>query len=231
MLQEIRRTLKSEGMTVHPIKTRAHYLKGFGFKPDVVFDVGVCEGTPWLYRSFPNARFVLIDPQAQCELSVQASKLLPTFEFHAVALGEEAGEAKLSVPYSEAKPELAMASLLKRSGRMAEHFVEVETQTVPVARLDEIAGAYPGRVGLKIDTEGYEAQVLRGGPETLLRCDFVILELSVTSRFEGLSPPSEVVRLLADAGLEMRDVLSVAAGQGKRAQPRYMDVLFTRWVS
>ena len=74
-------------------------------------------------------------------------------------------------------------------------------------------------------------EVLQGATETLRRCDFAILELSVSTRFEGVGVPSAAVALLADAGLEMRDVLNIGAGPGKKARPRYLDVLFTRWAT
>lgn len=231
MLGEIRRTLRSEGLAVHPIKTRAHYLKGYGFAPDVVFDIGVHDGTPWLYKSFPAAKFVLVDPQPACGDVVKASGKLADFDFHAVALGAEAGTATLNVPETDPGKGGAMASLMQRTDNLTKTFTRVDTYDVPVQRLDDLAAAYEGRVGIKVDTEGFETAVLQGGPETLKRCDFVILELSVSTRFATTAPPSSAIGLLADAGLELRDILAMADGAGKRAQPRHMDVLFTRWTA
>ena len=230
-LQTIRQTLRSEGMTLHPIKTRAPYLRSYGFAPDVVVDVGVGGGTPWLYRSFPDARFVLIDPLEECADLVRGREHLETFHFHAVALGKTPGKAKLNVPFSEKGREPDMASLLHRTDKLAKSFIRTENAEVLVKTLDEIALAYPGSIGLKIDAEGAEADILAGAPETLQRCEFVILELSVSKRFEGIGPPSDIVAQLADAGLQLRDILTIGAGPGKKAQPRYLDVLFTRWAT
>ena len=82
-----------------------------------------------------------------------------------------------------------------------------------------------------MESDALDAIMLTGARETLQRCDFAILELSVTQRFAGVGLPSQAIALLAEAGLEWRDVLSIGSGPGKRAQPRYMDVLFTRWTS
>ncbi len=231
MLADMRRTLRAEGMAIHPLKTRAFYVRGYGFKPDVVVDVGVHDGTPWLYKSFPDARFVLVDPQPDCGDAVRATGHLSVFDFHAVALGAEAGQATLHVPETAPGKGGAMASLMERTDVLVDTFTQVDRMDVPVMRLDDLMTDYSGRVGLKIDTEGFETAVLEGGAETLKRCDFVILELSVSKRFAGVAPPSKAITLLAQAGLEMRDIMAIADGPGKRAQPRHMDVLFTRWAA
>lgn len=231
MLQEMRKTLRSEGLAMQPIKTRAPYLRGYGFAPDVVFDVGVDQGTAWFYRCFPSARFVLVDPQAHSEQAVRDKGYLETFDFHAVALGARTGSATLTVPF-KAKGEVpSMASLMLHAGRGAKPITHTQTREVEVRTLDSLAVGYPGRVGLKIDAEGSELAILEGAAETLSRCDFVILPLPMIKRFEDAAPPSAIFALLADKGFEMRDMLRVSAGSNKNARPRYFDILFTRWTS
>ncbi|MEP3346561.1 MAG: FkbM family methyltransferase [Litoreibacter sp.] len=228
-IADIRRAARDEGFALHPIKTRPPYLKAYEFTPDCVIDVGVHDGTPWLYRSFPDAHFVLVDPQAECEAAVKAGVSPKSFDFRAVALGAEQGKAMLSVPETEPGKGGAMASLKRRTDNLVHSFSDVAKREVPVITLDMLAADLTGRLGLKVDTEGFEYEVLKGGAETLKRCEFVILEMSVTQRFEGVAPPSAVISEMAKAGLEFRDVLATAAHAGKKAQPRHMDVLFTRW--
>ena len=230
MLAEVRKTLRSKGLAVHPIKTRAKYLSGYGFAPSVIFDVGVYRGTPWLYRSFPDTKFVLIDPQAEHEAEIRASGRLAAFDFLPVALGAEPGEATLHLP-SNAKGEAgAMASLMERTDKLSEKFTALEARQVVVQRLDDLSEAYPGAAGLKIDTEGFETEVLQGASETLKRCQFVILELSLDAgRFSQTKPPSSAILPLAEAGLELRDILATADGPSRRSRPRHVDALFTRW--
>jgi FkbM family methyltransferase len=230
-IREIRRALKPHAMTTQPIKTRAPFMASYGFAPDVIVDVGVARGTAWLYRAFPEAKLVLIDPQPDCESMVRERYAGMAFDFHATALGADPGTATLKIPMKKTGPGIAMASLLDRQDALAQKFPETQDHEVPVQRLDDLMGAYDGRIGLKVDTEGFEHQILLGAPDTLKRCDFVILELSLEARFEGVSPPSGPIKLLADAGLELRDILSMASDASDTAKPRHIDALFARWAA
>ena len=227
----MREALRSEGMVAHPLKTRAPYLRGYGFAPDVVIDVGVARGTNWLYRCFPEAQFVLVDPQPGCAEAVRRKGALKAFHFHAVAAGATPGTATLTVPCTDHGTDMALASLKLRIDDSDRSFRRMERFEVETKPLDEISVGYPGVVGLSVDTEGSELDVLHGAEETLQRCDFVVLKLPVTPRFDAAGVPSEAVGLLAAAGLEMRDVISMGAGHGKQARPRYLNMLFARWAA
>lgn len=230
-IKEIRQTLRSKGMTTQPIKTRPDYLRSYGLQPDVLIDVGVARGTAWLYRSFPAAKVVLIDPQPDCAAFVRERHADLEFDFFAAALGPAKGTASLNIPQKKTGPGIAMASIHRRTDELGAKFPHSEVREVDVRPLDEIAADYPGRVGLKIDTEGFEYEVLQGASETLKRCDFVILELSLTPRFDGVARPSDSMGLMAAAGLDLRDILSMASGVDETAKPRHVDALFTRWTN
>ena len=224
MLGELRELARKEGVAIYPEKMRPFYLQSFGFQAATIFDVGVFNGTPWLYNSFPEAHFILVDPQGDLPGPRPAKG-----DFHAVALGAQEGTATLTVPETAPGRGGAMASLRDRQDMLAKSFVSTETREVPVTTLDALAQGHVGPFGLKIDTEGFELQVLAGARDTLRRTEFVILELSMTRRFDGIEPPSAAIALLAAHGLEMRDVLSIADGSTMRSKPRHMDLLFTRW--
>jgi FkbM family methyltransferase len=226
---QVNRFLRRKGLTAVVDKSQSDHLQSFGLRPDIVFDVGVDQGTPFLYQAFPEARFALIDPRHECVQALKNSDAPGDAQFFETALGAQPGTMTLTIPHSDKGEQGAMASLRMRTDRLVAKFTKLDTRQVPVTTLDLIAAKMTGRVGLKIDTEGFEDEVLKGAIETLKRTDFVILELSLVQRFDGIAPPSQIISRLADAGLEFRDVLRMT-GDGKGGSaPRLMDVLFTRW--
>ncbi|SHI98430.1 methyltransferase, FkbM family [Shimia gijangensis] len=231
LMQDTLKDLKQNRLEAVPHKTTSPYLRGYEFSPDVVFDVGVENGTGYLYHAYPDAHHVLIDPLSESRDAIAKSGLAVSHDFHCCAVGETPGEAVLNIPTVKRGTRLAMSSLTTRTDKMSQRFLSVEERQVPVRRLDDIAADYTGRFGLKIDTEGHEMQVLRGATAMLDACEFVILELSLTQRFEGINPPSEIFAFLAQHGLEYRDVLAVSNTTWKNPRPRHQDALFTRWES
>lgn len=227
--REVQRYLRKQGLVATVNKTNAAHLRAYNLAPDVVFDVGVDIGTPFLYQAFPDVPFVLVDPRAESRAALSHSDAPKHAVFYETALGASPGQQVLNIPITEDGVNGAQASLHRAVGPMTRKFTGAERRTVPVTTLDQIAEAHPGRVGLKIDTEGSEADILAGGKATLARCDFVILEVSLTLRFSRTAQPSTLIALLAQAGLEFRDVLRMP-GDGKGGPtPRLMDALFTRW--
>jgi hypothetical protein len=97
---------------------------------------------------------------------------------------------------------------------------------VPLTTLDSLLAQREWKppFGLKIDTEGYEREVVRGATRVLEQCEFVLAEVSVASRFEGDCSAAEFIALMRGAGLELVDLLDAARGLGGS----HADALFSR---
>lgn len=108
---------------------------------------------------------------------------------HPVALGAESGSALINVTRLD-----VLSSLLKPNAESL-HLLPGEsviqgTQSVRVCRLDELlAELVPenqwGRIHIKLDTQGFDLEVLKGLGETICRISSLQTELSVISLYEG----------------------------------------------
>jgi FkbM family methyltransferase len=137
-------------------------------------------------------------PQAYAELAKKAGERHTCLN---VGLGSQEGRAaffvtKNSVNSSCLKP-------LNPTIRLNESSAVVAKREVVIRRLDAVMqelGLAPERPYLKIDTQGYEREVLRGAGQTLLRTDAAELELSLVELYEGQALLPEVWGILAAAG-------------------------------
>ncbi len=119
-----------------------------------------------------------------------------------MAIGAAAGE--LTINISE---DLASSSLLPMTDlhvETAPTSAYVGSETVPVVRLDDCdAFDRDKRTFLKMDTQGYEAHVLDGGPKTLASVLGVQLELSLAPCYEGQQLLSTLVTRLEGLGFKL----------------------------
>lgn len=116
-----------------------------------------------------------------------------------IALGAEEGEARLNI-----SEDTRFSSVLKASD-LADIFDPkarvVATETVPVETLDRLLADRAFSAGfLKIDTQGFERQVLEGAKKTLKRCVGVQLELPIGHLYEDVWSFRDALGYMDDLG-------------------------------
>ena len=82
-------------------------------------------------------------------------------------------------------------------------FAVEDTAVLPIRMLDTVVPSVSRndeRFYLKIDTQGYEREVLMGASETLRRTDAVEVELSLTTLYNDQALLPEIWGMLADSG-------------------------------
>jgi FkbM family methyltransferase len=191
----------------------ASYLASYGFQISTLVDVGVLDGSPVFYELFGDRKIVAVDP-----LPDIARRMKPWQDqgLDIVIVNAGAGAEHTSMELNISGPYSGFLPRLDGKGR------DRGRATVRVAPLDELLGEIgaKGPFGIKIDTEGFELEVLKGARAVLSETAFVFAEVNLTERFEGSYRPSELIGFLADHGFELADPIPNAQ------HARHFDGLF-----
>ncbi len=208
---KLREWLRSRGYDLHryaleldPVERRRRMMASA--RIDLVLDVGATEGQDAveLRKLGFTGRIVSFEPIREVGERLQARLGAdPEWEYRGMALGSTEGAATLQVG-----AESATSSLLKPSEYLvnrAAHARSVRSEEVRVARLDSVfeEAWATRRIWLKLDTQGFEMEVLRGSTQCLDQVRIVQLELSLRPLFEGEPAFLEVANWLAGRGLEL----------------------------
>jgi len=213
MRRKLRRTAQRLGLDIRrygpqssPVARRASVMAGHGV--DVVLDVGANRGqyAGELRSAGYTERIVSFEPLAEpFEALSREAKQDPRWRCLKLGLGASPSRSTMHVAGNQA----ASSSLLRMEGWIADaapHQAYVGTEMVNVARLDDVAPTLVGardRMMLKLDVQGYELEVLRGGPSTLRRAEVLEAELSLVALYEDQPLWRETVDYLRQAGLEL----------------------------
>ena len=165
-----------------------------------IIDVGVAAGTPSLYDAFPEAYLDLFEP---------AEKYIPIIErsilnrrrgrLHCCALGNVEAE----LPLVRAGRSSGCLEPNAQSRRLR----DAEYSLVPVRRLDSILNPddIRGPAVLKVDTEGFELEVLAGAQNLLRSIELVVVEVQLhkNDRYD----PDDIVSFLKANSFSLVGVL------------------------
>jgi hypothetical protein len=78
---------------------------------------------------------------------------------------------------------------------------------------------------LKLDVQGYEGEVIRGGREAIKRIKAALLEVSIVPMYETQPTYLEIIRVLADLGFEPFAFFKGFCNE-ETGQQLQMDILF-----
>ena len=178
------------------------HLKQVGFLPSVCIDVGAADGTTAIFRAFPSAKHIAFEPLADFEDQLRSNLAPYDHEVRMCALMESVEEAEVSIVRQE---NLYASSLMHRLRDDNE-----KTRKVRVSTLDkEMEGVdLSGHVLLQTDCQGADLLVLKGGLDTLQKCDVVIVEASLF-RFWGKHQADiyDIVYFMRQHGFVLYDLL------------------------
>ena len=148
-----------------------------------------------------SGRAVSFEPlkEAHRQLELNASTDPDWFAGSRAAVGATAGQATINVSGNSVS-----SSLLPVEAASTDTLAEtayVASEIVETVRLDDaLDAAWEGPYAIKIDTQGFELEVLRGAPRVLAQTAVIVVELSLAELYTGGARIHEIFAHLESAG-------------------------------
>jgi FkbM family methyltransferase len=203
----IKTTLKRLNIHVRPIRPQRSSMAEFtwhlarrGLEVGTIIDVGVADGTLELYRNFPDANLLLVEPVEEFRPAIEAILRRYKGQVCFAAAGDQPGIVNLAIGNGLADAHNAHARGAGGRG----------SRPVPVRRVDSLVAELrmPGPYLLKVDVEGCEPAVVRGAVGILPETEVVILETGFDDSDGREMAFRDVVNLMGDLGYEVYDMFS-----------------------
>ena len=188
-----------------------------GFQPGGIIDVGAYEGgwTRLATSIFGSVPILMVEAQIN---KVPALKRviadIPNARLASAALSDMPGQ-KLTFYEMETG-----SSLFAEQSSAARSETIVLTQT-----LDDVAAEMGNNLFLKIDVQGAELNVLKGGPKTLARTELVQLEVALLQYNEGAPLMAEVIAFMAERDFHPTELAGLSRPRDVLVQ---IDLLFAK---
>ena len=195
-----------------------------GFQSQVAIDVGAYAGewTTTFKAIFPDAKVLMFEPQKskQPQLSALADSD-KSLSLQTKLLGATAQER---VEFYESETTSSVLTETTKSEQAATWLpmttLDEATQNTEFARPDF----------LKLDVQGYELEVLKGGPQVLAAAQVVLMEVNLLEIIEGAPLFAETVAFMAAREFRIYDVCSFIRRPYDAALWQ-MDVIFLKTSS
>jgi FkbM family methyltransferase len=194
-------------------------LRNRGFQPGCVVDIGahIGEWTKLTKAIFPETPFIMIEARNETRPYLQeTAKSFSDVEFRIALLGpHEKAAAKFHA--------LGTASSLYRE----RSDTPLEETTIPMTTLDNIIpDSCRPPFFLKLDVQGGELDVLRGGSATLDKSEVVQLEVALLPYNDGAPTSNNVINFMDERGFAIYDVASFI--RPNRKDLVQIDIIFVR---
>lgn len=199
---------------------------------NVVFDIGANEGqfASEIREYGFNGKIVSFEPltSAYKKLITLASPD-PNWEvYDQLAIGDQDGEIEIHISGNSVSS--SVLPMLESHSSAAVGSAYIDSERVPIARLDSVAKQYmtsESNLFIKIDTQGFEWQVLDGAHETLQQARGVLCELSLIPLYDGQRLWRDIVDRLDVEGF-MLWALQKGFTDPRTGQSLQMDGIFLR---
>lgn len=180
---------------------------------ETVIDVGAADGGSSLFlaRQLHSARLVAVEPNPNMQPRLQAiAASNQRIEVLQLALSDSVGTAPLRInrdPLTSSLRGLDEDALELLPHAVRHKFRSQGESDVRVSTLDHEFSHVANVLLLKLDTQGTELEILRGGRNLLKRTRYIITEMTVTSLYDSGCLYWQVDDYLRTLGFVLRDLI------------------------
>jgi FkbM family methyltransferase len=178
-------------------------LKKLGFSPINVLDVGAYEGH-WaseMKSIFPDTKILMIEGQeTKRSILLEKSKFIKDSSVAIALLGAEEKEVEFNI-YETA-----------RSVYKEDNETTAKTKTIKLALLDDVVSnsSFNNNIDfIKLDTQGYELQILKGASKVLQSVQMVLMEVSLLGIYKDAPLAQDVIAYMKSKGFVLYDICSL----------------------
>lgn len=187
----------------------ARFLKILNdFKINLVFDIGANTGqfATELRKIGYDGEIISFEPLSEPYSILQKSATKDHLWKIAerAAIGQEDGEVEINI--STTSTSSSILKMLDSHIIAAPNTTTIGKEIVPLKKLDSISYNYihnTSKLLLKIDTQGYEEQVLKGATETIKKTSVLQVEISLIELYQGQKLFVEMIQIIEEMGFEL----------------------------
>lgn len=168
----------------------------YQFRPSNILDIGANVGQ-WFKQVkivYPDSNVLSIEANPNCEERLSQSN----YNYMITFLGSQEGFIDFYTPKDNPVCTGGSAYL-----EQTKYYNETEVQQLPVITLDSLNQQFDF---IKIDVQGAELDIIKGGLKTILDCSILQLELSVKEYNQGAPRMSEIISYLYSLDFHILDI-------------------------
>ena len=197
-----------------------------------VLDVGANVGdvADAALQSYPDAKVICFEPVAKTFeiLKERLAKYPGRAYLHQSALSDKNAQDEINITSFHGANSIEPQAKFHQN--LNPHVRELHKEKIDLVRLDDVAGNFPTQQIdiLKIDVEGHEVAVLKGGLQFIAKhVDVIIIEVSLM-RDDSWENQAlfEVFALLKEAGFRLINIMDLHRAQGNGLMLAQMDCVF-----
>lgn len=195
-----------------------------------VLDIGANEGVfaRAMRARFPEAEILSFEPLHDCYEKLTAAMAGDQkFRSWNVALGEQGGET--TIHRSSSHPSSSLLKMTDLHKKLYPGSAGQAEEAIHIERLDDLMRdmTLEKPMLVKIDVQGFEASVIKGGAHTLENAEIILVENSFTTLYEGQALFGDIHDLLRGLGFSYRGRSETHYNQ-KTGEPIYEDSVFIK---